>query len=301
MYFTINLALTNYLDVLPNLTEPLTLIRDRTHYKQPLPIHLKVPHYDNSLTNRPSKLKEFLDDYIQDTNDKEIFDLQKRHTTHTFSPYKNFFLNQIVYIFTFTSSMISIITIMLVIYLFCKHKHIRTIVASLILHKAEVEAKLTTKTNNPECSTLAYIGMALTILSMAIVIFLHYRKSKFCRGYRFSNIVKIVLFISDVQNYILIKLCKTSGSLHLFKIKGMLKLEDIKLNKNYLWDTLEINWNGIKLSFNGNEINLPKTIMIKIRDKIRVRRMMNRESQNFHIIIKQGITWYNLETEIETV
>ena len=84
---------------------------------------------------------------------------------------------------------------MLVIYLFCKHKHIRTIVASLILHKAkEVEAKLTTETNNPECSTLAYVGMALTILSMATVIFLHYRKSKFCRGYRFSNIVKIVLF-----------------------------------------------------------------------------------------------------------
>ena len=119
----------------------------------------------------------------------------------------------------------------------------------MILHKAkEVEAKLTTETNNPERGTLAYIGMALTILSMAIVIFLHYRKSKFCRGYRFSNI-KIVICISDVQNYILIKLCKTSGSLHLFKIKGTLKLEDIKLNKNYLWDMLEINWNGIKLSF----------------------------------------------------
>ena len=85
---------------------------------------------------------------------------------------------------------------MLVIYLFCKHKHIRTIVASLILHKAkEVEAKLTTETNSPECSTLAYIGMALTILSMTTVIFLHYRKSKFCRGYRFSNVIKIVLLI----------------------------------------------------------------------------------------------------------
>ena len=172
MYFTINLAFTNYLDVLPNLTESLTLIRDRTHYEQPLPIYLNIPHYVNSLTNRPSKLKEFLDNYIQCTNDKEIFDLQKRHTTHTLSPHKNLFPNQIVNIFTFTSSIISIITIMLVIYLFCKHKHIRTIVASLILHKAkEVEAKLTTETNNSKCSSLAHIGMALTILSMAIVIF----------------------------------------------------------------------------------------------------------------------------------
>ena len=83
MHFTINLAFTNYLDMIPNLTESLTLIRDRTHYEQPIPIHLNIPHYDNSLTNRPSKLKEVLHNYIHSTNDKEIFDLQERHTTHT--------------------------------------------------------------------------------------------------------------------------------------------------------------------------------------------------------------------------
>ena len=97
---------------------------------------------------------------------------------------------------------------MLAIYLFCKHKHVRTIIASLILYKTkEVEAnsKLNTEVNNSECSTLAYIGMALTILSMAKVIFLHFRKSKLCRGHRFSNVVKIVLFILDVQSYILRK------------------------------------------------------------------------------------------------
>ena len=107
----------------------------------------------------------------------------------------------------------------------------------MILYKTkEVEAnsKLNTETNNPECSTLAYIGMALTILSMATVILLHFRKSKLCRGHRFSNVVKVVLFISDVQNYILIKLCKTSGSIYFFKIKGTLKPGDIKLNRNYL-------------------------------------------------------------------
>ena len=102
----------------------------------------------------------------------------------------------------FTSSIISIITITLVIYLFCKHKHIRTIVASLILHKTkELEANSNSNpaTNNHECRTLAYVGMILTVLSTITVIFLPYKKSKLCRGYRFSNILKIVLFISDVQ------------------------------------------------------------------------------------------------------
>ena len=84
-----------------------------------------------------------------------------------------------------------LITITLVIYLFCKHKHIRTIVASLLLYKEkEVEASKLMKIENSECGTLAYIGIALTLLSMAVVILLHYRKSKFCRGHRFSNVVK---------------------------------------------------------------------------------------------------------------
>ena len=109
-----------------------------------------------------------------------------------------------------------------------------------------------------------------------------------------------MLFISDVQNYILIKLCKTSGRIHLFKIKGTLNPGDIKLNRNYLWDTLEINWNEIMLTFN-DKINLPKIITIKMQDKIRVRRMLNQEPLNFHMMIRQGITWYNLETEIEMV
>ena len=113
--------------------------------------------------------------------------------------------------------------------------------------------------------------------------------------------MKIVLFISDVQNYIPIKLCKTSDSIHLFRIQGTLQPGDIKLNRHYLWDTLEINWNGIKLTLNGNKIDLPKIITMKMQDKIRVRRMLNQEPLNLHIMVKQGITWYNLETEIETV
>ena len=258
MYFTINLAFTNFLNFMPNLTEQLTLNRDKTIYEQPLPVYLNITCFNNSLSNRPGKLKDFMHKYIQSASDKEIFELQKGHTTRTLSPYKNFFFNKIINIFTFTSSIISMTTITLVIYLYCKHKHVRTIIASLILYKAkQVEAKTSTEIDNSEWGNQAYIGIALTLLSMMIVILLHCRNSKFCRGYRISNIVKIVLFISDVQHYIPIKLCKRSGSPHLFKITGTLKSEDINLNKNYLWDTLEINWDKIKLLFNSNEIELP--------------------------------------------
>ena len=71
-------------------------------------------------------------------------------------------------------------------------------------------------------------------------------------------------FISDVQNYVSIKLCKTAGSIHLFKIMGTLKAENIKLIKNSLWETLEIDWKEVIVTFNSDKIDLPRVIIIKL-------------------------------------
>ena len=78
-----------------------------------------------------------------------------------------------------------------------------------------------------------------------------------------------MLFISDVQNYVPIKLYTTAGSIHLFKIKGALKSGDTKSNKNYLWDTLEIDWNRVTVTSSDNEIELPRPVAIKIQAKLR--------------------------------
>ena len=92
MYFTINLAFTNYLDMIPNLTDSLPIIKDRTRYEQPLPLNLSIKYFDNSLRHRLTKLKDFMNSYIND--DKEIFDLQQRHAieTNTFTSNKISFL-----------------------------------------------------------------------------------------------------------------------------------------------------------------------------------------------------------------
>ena len=80
----------------------------------------------------------------------------------------------------------------------------------------------------------------------------------------------------------------------LFKIIGMLKAKNIKLNKNYIWDTLGIDWKEVTLTFNQNRINLLRVITIKLQDKIKIRCLMNREPLPFHIMLKQGIMWFTL-------
>ena len=110
---------------------------------------------------------------------KKIFNFEQRHVSTSESlnnSNKSFFSNNYIEdIFVFTSSIISLISTTLVIYLFCKHKHIRTLIASLILHKIkEVEANPNSEETNSRCRTLTYVGIILTVLSLVIVIFLHY-------------------------------------------------------------------------------------------------------------------------------
>ena len=106
-------------------------------------------------------------------------------------------------IFVFISAMISLLATALTVYLLCKHKKLRTLITSLVLHQVKEGTEM--QQTNSECRTLAYIGIIFTLLSLILVTFLHYRNSKLCKGHRFLNEVKIVIFISNVQNYIPVK------------------------------------------------------------------------------------------------
>ena len=142
--------------------------------------------------------------------------MQERHGS-TFNTNKNFFSNNhILDTFVFISSIISLISTTLILYLIYKHKKIRMLVASLALHQIKEVSVNSRETNPAECATLAYIGINLTILSLILVTYLHFRKSRLCKGHRLSNVVTIMIFISDVHNYVAIKLCKATGSIHLF-------------------------------------------------------------------------------------
>ena len=115
----------------------------------------------------------------------------------------------------------------------------------------------------------------------------------------FSNAVKIMIFISDVQYNVPIKLCKTVGSIHLLKIMGMLKPKNIKLNRNFILYTLEIDWKEVSVTFNDSKINLPRIVTIKLKDKIKIRHTMKKEPLLFHLMLKQGITGLTLASSTQ--
>ena len=61
-----------------------------------------------------------------------------------------------------------------------------------------------------------------------------------------------------------------------------------------MWDVFEIDWTGIKVTFNGKVINLLKSITFKLWDKFKVRHMMGSQPILFHLMLKQGFNWFML-------
>ena len=173
MYSTVNTAFVNYLDKFPNFTESLELpiTSNKTTFEQNLLITLNASKFDPTLLTASSDLNGFIHSY---TNHKENFYLQERHDSTELNTNKNFLSdNYIIDIFLFITVIISLLTTTLTVYLLCKHKKLRTLIASLVLHQVKEVAAVMQKEINFECKTLAYISLILMILGPVMIAILH--------------------------------------------------------------------------------------------------------------------------------
>ena len=120
------------------------------------------------------------------------------------------------------------------------------------------------------------------------------RKSSLFKGHLFSNNTKILLFVSNIHLYIPIKLCIVARSIHLFRIRGKLNSENVKLKKNWIWDVLEIDWSNVSITLNENEVDLPSSVIIPFKERYRARMLLRKQLLLFYILLKQGKTWFSL-------
>ena len=104
-----------------------------------------------------------------------------------------------------------------------------------------------------------------------------------------------MLFILDAQSYVPVNLCKIAGSIHLFRLRERLTPDCINFKRNWIWDVLEIDWKEVRVTLNGNEVNLPTSVMMPFRDKFVTRCLITKQPLLLHVMLKQGKTWFTLE------
>ena len=119
-------------------------------------------------------------------------------------------------IFLFVAALISILVTFVVIYVVCSYSKLKMLVANIEATDPRFQGVYCT------CKMQWYMFTMLLLILLGIVFIVtrKVRKSNLFRGYLFSNITKVMLFISHTQSYVQVNLCEVAGSIHLLSIRG---------------------------------------------------------------------------------
>ena len=209
----------------------------------------------------------------------------------------NYFDNIAVDIFLFTAAIISMLAVMAIIHITCRHAKLKALLrGSAFQPVKQAEAVVTNQTKH-HCTAQWYAIAALAMMTILLIVYncLTTQRCSIFKRRLYSNAVNIMLFFSDIKQYIPVKLCKSAGSIHLFQIYGQLNSHQIVLEKNCLWDMIRINWKEVFVTLNSTIIQMPKSVKVPLRDKYRLRTLMEKHSLLLHVMLREGTSWYALD------
>jgi hypothetical protein len=207
-----------------------------------------------------------------------------------------------------SASLLTIIMALSIAYLCIKHRKMKTLMSSFALH-ALVPTSEALPIPLPDVSAstmearrvICYdprITAILTIISLiGIIVYAHKRcKSRaLCRGHKFANSYDIYLFICSELYYVPLRLAQGTGQMANLEISRGLHRSQLVLTKNKIWDALQIRWLDVILTYDGEELKLPRGLVISLWDKFRLRKIMQQPTCSAHVMVKQGVNWFNLE------
>ena len=114
------------------------------------------------------------------------------------------------------------------------------------------------------------------------------------RGYKYSRNCTFYLFIFCDHHYSPLKICPLRGHLQNYKIEDSGTDLELRLTRNWIYDTVNISWGDIQVLQNQIPIKLSSCVIVPLRYKIKNRRMMSFD-WDVQYMVKQGSNWYQQE------
>ena len=231
MHFTVNLAFVNYFkDIIEELGKQILL--NWTTQEQILPISLETFEISPNLINAPKTLRELAVQYRNKKNilDKKERDLDKPENS---SKFQSFLHSVLADVLIFTAVLITLIVTLIIIHMLYGQSKLKPLVMNIAMQRIKAVEAADMSDILCTCRTQWYImGMLIIItLGMLYLVTNKLRKTSFCKRHLFSNNTKILLFISNTHSYVPIKLCRVPRSIHVFRIRGRLNPEHVKIQK----------------------------------------------------------------------
>ena len=187
-----------------------------------------------------------------------------------------------------------------VIWLSVKFKKMQILVATLVLEGVPLGQAHEIPTRTVMCheSWFTILCTCITLLGILIWLFKLLKTKYIFHGYKFSRLSELYLIVCDSSRYVPIKIKILKGHIHKVKLDLDPDFNDtnVKLRKNMLWDSLTVIWGNTKLTYYGEKIVLPTTLVVPLVDKIRLRRLIQLPFEAF-LMVKQGKEWKRLDND----
>ena len=191
IYYTVNTAFMPYLDTFKEELElqSLEVNQNWTTQKQVLPISLQPTPFDSKLLKAPGTLKGLVEQYKQKS--KMLDEAQND------KPKNEFFDNIAVDIFLFAAAIISMLTVAAIIHLVCRHSKLKVLLTGIAFQPVNQADAVVTKETKEFCTAQWYTIVALTVLTILLIVYICLSKQKCTlfkrRLFKYSNYY-VVLF-----------------------------------------------------------------------------------------------------------
>ena len=96
------------------------------------------------------------------------------------------------------------------------------------------------------------------------------------------------------MHFLPLKLRKMAGPLHRVGINLIPPPSKIGLIRNWLWDSLTIDWEGIIVTIGEETIQLPNTIVVPLSAKFKIRQMISDQIFTMGMALVQNNNWHDL-------
>ena len=144
------------------------------------------------------------------------------------------------------------LAVIAIIHITCTHAKLKALLTGIAFQPVKQTEAVVANQTRDYCTAQWNAIAALTMMTILVIVYIclsHQRCTLFKRRL-YSNTVTIMLFFSDIKQYIPVKLCKSAGSIHLFQLYGQLNSDQIVLEKNCLWDMIRIDWKEVFVTLN---------------------------------------------------
>ena len=155
-----------------------------------------------------------------------------------------------------------------------------------------------TETLNETCGNqlfpwLSFLNILLATIMLGHGLYCLCRPLTWYYGYEFKRCWSLYLFVYDGDNYTPIKIKTLRGHMNCYKIEDNRKDVILTLNKHLIFDTVSINWNGVRVLEYDEPIPIPASVPILLKYKVKTRNILSRDYE-IQYSIKQGTNWFNM-------